>query len=323
MVAVFGFNSPTRELSDYVMEGIIDHLVRENRMKVVDRQNPGLIRQEIEMQYSGNISDEYIQSIGKQFGGEVIITGLLRDQGESYLMRLQAINVETAQILGTKTENIRMDSKLASLLKLQWSDPDLWKNQWLYLGARIGGAIGFYNFDNSRLSFGDIAHADSSLSLNFALQIALQILPIFAVQTEILYLQDTVDTTYEYGSYNYTYKSTSLMIPLLGKMTYRPKNFPVEGFGGIYLSIPIGSMEYKEPHFIDYEHQKFSITVGLMVGGNFGIKFGPGIIFADIRYLQDLSGTKTLIFEEVDSELYKRSKALFTLGYNIGLIDKR
>ena len=112
MVVVFGFNSPTKELSEYIMNGIIDHLIRENGMKVVERQNPELIRQEMEIQYSGDVSDEYIQSIGQQFGGETIITGSLVNQGETYLMRLRMIHVQTAQIISTYIDNIRIDTKL-------------------------------------------------------------------------------------------------------------------------------------------------------------------------------------------------------------------
>ena len=210
------------------------------------------------------------------------------------------------------------------MLQIRWTDPDIWKNQWLYLGARIGGAIGFYNFDYSYL--GSNASAKNSLSLNAAIHASLQIKPLFAIQTEVLYLQDSVDVDY-WLSFQNTFKSNSLIIPLMGKMTFRPNNFSIEGFGGVYISIPLGALEYGELDLysdsgLTNTKQNFNNTFGLLIGGSFGIKAGPGIAFADVRYLYDLNGTKTKIHRAPDSELYRRRKILLSIGYNIGLISK-
>ncbi|GHV30715.1 hypothetical protein AGMMS4952_18130 [Spirochaetia bacterium] len=331
MIVVFGFDGPSKNLSDYVVDRIIDHLAIENGMKVVDRQNPDLIQREMEIQLSGNVGDEYIHSIGQQFGGDVIITGFIKQQGKKYQIRLQALDVQTAQVLSTRTEEVQMDSKLANLLGIRWSDPNNWKNQWLYFGLRAGGDIGFYNLDNHFSSRNANLENESTLSFTFAFQTSVQIFKMFALQTEILYLQDYGNITYK----NFAdgtiekFSSNSLLIPVLAKLTLKPQIFSIEAFGGVYYSIPLGKMKYKEytewknggPQFYT-NNETFNDTFGFIVGGTFGVKLGYGLIFSDIRYLSDFSDTKTKTQGHGTAKLYQRSKFQFGLGYSMGLIKK-
>jgi hypothetical protein len=331
MVVVFGFEGPSKNLSDYIVDRVIDHLVAENGMKVVDRQNPDLIQREMEIQLSGNVGDDYMHSIGQQFGGDVIITGSIKQQGKGYQMLLRALDVQTAQVLGTRTELVQMDSKMAVLLGVRWSDPNNWKNQWLYFALRAGGDIGFYNLDHHFNSHSAILENESPLSFTFAFQASVQIFKMFAVQTEVLYVKDSGNIIYKNFADGTVEKfsSNSLVIPVLAKLTIKPQIFSIEGFGGVYYSIPLGKMKYRE--YTEWKNgglqfytnnEKFNDTFGFMFGGTFGLKLGYGIIFTDIRYLGDFSDTKTMIQGYGTAKLYRRSKFQFSLGYSMGLIKK-
>ena len=52
-------------------------------------------------------------------------------------MRIQAIVVETAEVIGTRTLNVKYDPTLTGLLD-RINPADAWKHQWLYAGFNIG-----------------------------------------------------------------------------------------------------------------------------------------------------------------------------------------
>jgi primosomal replication protein N len=330
MVIVFGFNSQEKNLSDYIMDQMMTYLVNEEYMRVIDRQNQELLRQELNIQMSGNVDDELAHSIGKQFGADIIITGSLTQQGAEYRMQVRAINVETAQIHGLSTQMVRMDSTLASFMHKEWVEPDTWKNKRVFLGIRGGSSLGFYNLFGI-MSDGDI---DERVSFDFSLQASVQINDFFAVQAEFIYAYDSLVVTFV-EDLNYqgwardvpgkrTIEYSSLIIPLLAKYTYRPSIFSIQGFGGIYFSIPFGKLKDKVNYdfswqLYDYDTETdFSIPMGIMVGGSFGVNIGPGSIFTDIRYVYDLGNLKT----KDGNELYQRSRILLSIGYEIGIMDR-
>ena len=109
--------SDTPSLSEYVIDGLIENTVNDGLFTVVDRQNLSLIQQEMNFQLSGEVSDESAQAIGKLLGAQVIISGSIYQLGSSYRLRLRAINVETAEILGQFNRDIISSSRLLVLLK--------------------------------------------------------------------------------------------------------------------------------------------------------------------------------------------------------------
>jgi hypothetical protein len=62
--------------------------------------------------------------------------------------------------------------------------------------------------------------------------------------------------------------------------------------------------------------------VNFVAGGSVGVKIGPGILFADIRYWGDFSGTK-IEGSDFTLEPYRRSMLSFGIGYEIGLFTMR
>jgi formylglycine-generating enzyme required for sulfatase activity/TolB-like protein len=119
-VAVLSFTSSSQRFSDYVIDEIatlisaqsfsnhiIDGaLVRGNRIQVVERQYMDVIRRELNIQMSGDVSDDEVRRVGRQLGAQYVVTGSLTDIGNAYRFRVAAINVETAVREGSPSVNI-------------------------------------------------------------------------------------------------------------------------------------------------------------------------------------------------------------------------
>jgi len=120
-VVVLNFTSDWVKLSDYVIEELIGYIVNEGTLTVVDRQNLETIRKEMDFQLSGEVSDDTAQSIGKKLGAQTIISGAITAIGNSYRLRIRAISVETAQILGMQNVDVAQDSRIASLTGTAYS----------------------------------------------------------------------------------------------------------------------------------------------------------------------------------------------------------
>jgi hypothetical protein len=114
-VAVLNF-SASPEISSYVIEEITVFLVNGGDFIVVDRSELELLRDEIDFQLSGEVSDESAQSIGKKLGAQTIISGSLSPIGNAWRMGIRALEVETAKVQGIKTYSIRKDAALSKLM---------------------------------------------------------------------------------------------------------------------------------------------------------------------------------------------------------------
>jgi hypothetical protein len=393
MMAVLGIQAPTSELSVYIADRILDHLVSKNEMKVVDRQNSDLIVKEHEIQMSGNVDDEYIQGIGHQLGAEIIITGSFTLEGGVYQLRLQALDVRTAQVLGRTNRNVSMNNVLATLLNIKWNDPNAWKQKRWYIGARGGLDINFFNFGNGTANFFDKIDMEKLFGGHGAIEAGIQINDFFALQIELIYMHDTVtmngdgDIYYSwlqnknqlkhihnffttipgwdeiyFAAPSLTLTTDTLLIPIIAKLTARPSIFEVSGLAGVYFTIPFGNMGFdfsgaaiSHPNDTYFNHYGvYSIDdnldwdfppLGLMAGASFGIKMGPGILFTDIRFMMDIMPIKNKewdgwirppgydpdnplaaqgISTRIDSkELFERRKILISLGYRIGVGNRK
>ncbi|MDR1956156.1 MAG: CsgG/HfaB family protein, partial [Treponema sp.] len=83
-VAVLNFSSPAEGFSDYVIEELNGLLVQSKKLTIVDRRSLELIRKEMDVQASGEVSDESAQAIGKRLGAQFIVSGALLDLGDAY-----------------------------------------------------------------------------------------------------------------------------------------------------------------------------------------------------------------------------------------------
>ena len=115
-IAVINFTSPSARLSDYVIEETICKLIITRKLVVVERNNLELIRQEMDFQLSGEVSDESAQAIGKKLGAQTIVIGSLVDLGHEYRFRTYALNVESAARETATLLTVKNDSRLSFLL---------------------------------------------------------------------------------------------------------------------------------------------------------------------------------------------------------------
>ena len=85
VLAIVSIKSDSELLSEYIMEKLPDYVVN-NRGNItfVDRSKLDMIQWEINFQYSGEVSDETMVSIGKKTGAQVIVTGTIMEVGRVY-----------------------------------------------------------------------------------------------------------------------------------------------------------------------------------------------------------------------------------------------
>ena len=112
MIAVLNFASPSPAFSEYVIEELTGELVNGRKLTIVDRSSLSLIRQEMNLQLSGDVSDESAQAIGKMLGAQSIVSGSLTNMGTYQRFRVRVISVETAAIQTQVSLNLKTIRRL-------------------------------------------------------------------------------------------------------------------------------------------------------------------------------------------------------------------
>jgi hypothetical protein len=115
-VAMVNFNSGSEKMTVFVMEEVHRLLVQAGVLTVVERRQIDLIREELDFQMSGEVSDETFQGIGHIIGVENIITGSIERIGKVYRFRVWAVDVDSAQITASYSANVQNDRIAASLM---------------------------------------------------------------------------------------------------------------------------------------------------------------------------------------------------------------
>ena len=115
-VAVLNFASPSETFSDYIIEELTGELVNGRKVTIVDRRNLALITQEMNLQLSGDVSDESAQAIGRMLGAQSIVSGTITNMGNFHRFRIRVINVETAAIQTQVSLDLGNDAQVAFLL---------------------------------------------------------------------------------------------------------------------------------------------------------------------------------------------------------------
>jgi TolB-like protein len=361
-VAVLNFQSDYPNLSEYIIDDITSSLVNSDLFTVVDRRSLELLEQELAFQLSGEVSDETALAIGRKLGAQTIISGAISYLGDFYRMRIQAIEVETARLQGSRTITIRPSRLLATLIGNPWTGPDTPETpettdakyvapdvldtseaaptpapapapakpprtppgpsntRLFYMGLRGGFSTHIYR-PNEHLWWGDDLSAPDSFSGDFSAQMSLQIFRFLALQAEAVFIAgDSLEiqgsySDSDYSSYSMSLSYSAMMLPVLGKFTFRPGLFLLAGFWGIYFNVPFGAMS------LDVNGQKYSYNytapMGFIAGGNIGIKLGPGTLFLDIRYAKDF-GVIRVEGDWGSQTVYKRQMVFCSVGYEFG-----
>lgn len=333
-VVVLNVVSQNDNLSEYIINSITEIIVNGNFFTAVDRHNLNLIQNEVAFQMSGEVSDETAQTIGQKLGAESIISGSINPIGDLYRFQIRAIEVKTAKIQGIQSYLVAPDAIFSAITGKKYglgssltAKEDDWKNKWLYAAFRSGTGIHFY--DTAGGAYG-AAKSGGGISLEGAVQITARLLDYIALQTEAIFTSDlfTVsyneDVTDSAGSVLYrndttvTITSNSVLIPVLLDVSYCPGRYLLSASGGIFFGLPFGALMTVSGKSYD---GALSAAVGYAGAVNAGIKIGPGVLFAGIRYMGDLTST-TFEGNGVSVPAYKRGILGISLGYRLGFFSK-
>ena len=114
--AVLTFTSAKQAFSDYIIDELATALSLSKNLQLIDRQYTNAIRKEFNIQFSGDVSDDEIKSIGKQLGAQYVVTGAIVDVGTAYRFRVAAINVESAVREGSPPLNVNINDPQVTFL---------------------------------------------------------------------------------------------------------------------------------------------------------------------------------------------------------------
>jgi len=114
-VAIVAFESENDNLSDFMMEEITGALF-DRGIEVADRQNLAYVYRELNLQMSGDVSDDTAQAVGRFLGAQLVITGQLQNIGNSYRYRTSAIHVEKATRDSVTRLNVRNDKETQNIV---------------------------------------------------------------------------------------------------------------------------------------------------------------------------------------------------------------
>jgi hypothetical protein len=282
------------------------------KLVLVDRRDLDLIRREEQFQLSGDVSDESAVSIGKKLGARIIITGSFTATDQNHRLQFKALEVETAQVLSWPTKYVKDNTILRA--------PDDWKHKRFYIGAQGSFSAGFYENSGgladttvySNLTMDSIPSFEGGLSFGVSIFDFLQARTGVSIQ---------VDSAELFSGSNslMTVSVASLLFPLTIDLVYCPSIFMIRAYAGVGFSLPLGQMEVT--HSNGSWTADFSIPPSFIGGVAGGVKLGPGVIFADFRFLADFGNTAANHNGVRDT--YRRNKLSISAGYEIGLLRKK
>jgi hypothetical protein len=103
-LALTGIAARDKETAAFVMDKLQDLLVNAAKFKIVDRKSLDAVYSERNFQYSGDVDDDSMVSIGKMLGANIVITGEITGSDATRRLNLKALDVQTSQILATALE---------------------------------------------------------------------------------------------------------------------------------------------------------------------------------------------------------------------------
>ena len=248
VVAITNFEAETRELSDFIIQELIVSLSNRGSLRVVERSRMEMLERELNFNMSRSVSDETAQGIGHMIGAQVLISGSISEYRDVYRMQARAIVVETAEIIGTRTLNIKYDSTLTGLLGGRINPADLWKYKWLYAGINVG-----YSATLNDYGWGYDGYDNLGPPIGFAGYVMFQPVDLFGI---------TFDVCQNFFGAH---------ISLMPTLTLRPALFEINIFAGLGVTV-LTEFDGMETEDIVY-----------LGGIRIGYHLGPGVLYAEVR----------------------------------------
>jgi curli biogenesis system outer membrane secretion channel CsgG len=104
-IAIVDINAMPRSVED-VITGELEDIWVNQGYTVVDRSQLDRLRAEQRLQHGGEVDERKAVSIGKLSGANIIIIGSLDGTGDQRRFRLRAIDVQTAEVVGSAIERL-------------------------------------------------------------------------------------------------------------------------------------------------------------------------------------------------------------------------
>lgn len=115
-IALLNFSSPSQTFSEYILDELSSVLVNNGVLVVVDRASLDKVRQELNFNMSGEVSDESAQAVGKMLGAEAIVTGRLTSMGDLQRVMFKTIITQSAALAVQHPADIINDKRVQALL---------------------------------------------------------------------------------------------------------------------------------------------------------------------------------------------------------------
>ena len=116
-IVILNIQSDSAALSEYIIDELISNAVNDRNFTVVERAQLDAIRNEQNIQWSGEVDDRQALEVGRFFGAQYIITGAISELGERFRMRIRALAVQTAQVQGQYNRNISAGKTITALMR--------------------------------------------------------------------------------------------------------------------------------------------------------------------------------------------------------------
>ena len=221
-VAVTNFEAETKELSDFIIQELLVAFANTGKVRVVERSRLEMLEAELNFNMSGSVSDDTAQGIGRMIGAQILFSGSIGSYRDMYRMRIQAIAVETAEVIGTRTINIKYDPTLTGLLG-RINPADQWKYQWLYAGFNVGYSLQLNR--DAMLKTGYEYYLD--IPLAFSIYALFQPFDLFGIALD-------------FGGDGFAGPNISL----LPTLTIRPSSFEIDLFLGAGINVFDGTIAF-------------------------------------------------------------------------------
>ncbi|MDR3335442.1 MAG: DUF2380 domain-containing protein [Treponema sp.] len=320
-IAIYDINSPTVKLSLELRNNLETEFVDTGKFKIVSRADLDKVAQEMNFQYSGEVSDDDMKAMGQKVGADSVITGVFSVISNGYMLTIKTIDVESGELLASSRTRLRKDKGIEYLLNPTPSytqTPPPPKKAYFVLGAR-GGIMYLLNSlnEDSFPNGSSIPIIGQEYSVYFGTHsVSGPIGLVFEGNLKI----NSISAEYTRGNTtkNDDFSYMSLDIPVLVRLGIGGINL----FAGPYISIPLGNLTRSGTETKDYTLSKpvlgFMSSWGILGGLSVGFGLGPGYLTLQGRYMFD--------FNEISVEdggdptkLFRRHGVNATIGYEFWL----
>jgi len=249
---------------------------------------------------------------------------------DSYRLRLYLWQIDGALLLGSDEMTVLDIDDLSGLSYfLEWvlswigrdspavvhlAETDEFK--WLYFGIRGGGGYSQWAYDFGNDSTSATQNVTSFATVNFSLQLSVQLARFFEIQTEVNVVSDLGNAEdLITGKAEGPFYSINMTIPVLAKFVLHSGRVKAGLFGGAYYYLPL--TQIGSDTILDYFDYSPDLP-GFIFGMSAGRRMGSGNLFFDVRYEYDGRWRHNTVREE----MYYRNIVRFNIGYEWGFFPK-